>query len=76
MVCRAVPVSDPASARARRTPASLRALPIPISAVDFFLVWKLDRLGRDRKHLVSMVDELRGRGAEPAAPTLGWPRKQ
>ena len=26
------------------------------------VVWKLDRLGRDLRHLVSMVDDLRARG--------------
>ena len=26
------------------------------------IVWKLDRLGRDLKHLVAVVDELRSRG--------------
>ena len=29
---------------------------------NIFVVWKLDRLGRDLKHLVTTVDELRARG--------------
>ena len=48
-----------------------------------FVVWKLDRLGRDLKHLVSRVEALRergvglrvlaGAGAE-SAPSRGWRR--
>jgi DNA invertase Pin-like site-specific DNA recombinase len=31
---------------------------------DTLIVWKLDRLGRDLKHLVNLVDELHKRGIE------------
>lgn len=37
--------------------ACLRAL----QPGNTFVIWKLDRLGRDLKHLVTIVDELRGR---------------
>ena len=50
---------------------------------NIFVVWKLDRLGRDLKHLVTTVDELRARGvglrwlapaprSTPAPPTAAW----
>ena len=52
---------DRASGRKDHRPdldAGLRAL----RPGNTFVVWKLDRLGRDLKHLVSTVDELRERG--------------
>ena len=52
---------DRASGRKDHRPgleAGLKAL----QPGNTFVVWKLDRLGRDLKHLVSTVDELRDRG--------------
>lgn len=51
---------DLASGRKDHRPgldACLKAL----RAGDTLVVWKLDRLGRDLKHLVTLVDELRNR---------------
>lgn len=36
---------------------------------DTLMVWKLDRLGRSMSHLVRVLDDLRGRGAEFASLT-------
>ncbi len=52
---------DKASGRKDHRPgldACLKAL----QPGNTFVVWKLDRLGRDLKHLVATVDELRDRG--------------
>lgn len=52
---------DKASGRKDHRPgldAGLKAL----QPGNTFVIWKLDRLGRDLKHLVATVDELRDRG--------------
>lgn len=51
---------DHASGRKDHRP-SLEACLKALQPGNTFVVWKLDRLGRDLKHLVNTVDELRGR---------------
>ena len=45
-----------------------------LRADDTLLVWKLDRLGRDLRHLVNIVHDLtqRGIGLKVALPNRGW----
>ena len=52
---------DRASGRKDHRPG-LNACLKALQPGNTFVVWKLDRLGRDLKHLVSTVDELRARG--------------
>ncbi len=33
-----------------------------LSEGDTLVVWKLDRLGRSMRHLVTLIEDLRGRG--------------
>ncbi len=51
---------DHASGRKDHRPG-LEACLKALQPGNTFVVWKLDRLGRDLKHLVNTVDELRGR---------------
>lgn len=51
---------DQASGRKDHRPG-LEACLKALQPGNTFIVWKLDRLGRDLKHLVNTVDELRGR---------------
>lgn len=51
---------DQASGRKDHRPG-LEACLKALQPGNTFVVWKLDRLGRDLKHLVNTVDELRGR---------------
>lgn len=48
--------------------ACLKAL----RAGDTLIVWKLDRLGRDLRHLVNIVHDLTERGG--GAQSANWPR--
>ena len=52
---------DRASGRLDHRPG-LEACLKALQPGNTFVVWKLDRLGRDLKHLVTTVDELRARG--------------
>ena len=52
---------DRASGRLDHRPG-LEACLKALQPGNTFVVWKLDRLGRDLKHLVNTVDELRDRG--------------
>ena len=52
---------DRASGRRDHRPG-LEACLKALQPGNTFVVWKLDRLGRDLKHLVTTVDELRARG--------------
>ena len=52
---------DRASGRMDHRPG-LEACLKALQPGNTFVVWKLDRLGRDLKHLVTTVDELRARG--------------
>ena len=52
---------DRASGRLDHRPG-LEACLKALQPGNTFVVWKLDRLGRDLKHLVNTVDELRARG--------------
>lgn len=52
---------DQASGRRDHRPG-LEACLKALQPGNTFAVWKLDRLGRDLKHLVTTVDELRARG--------------
>ena len=52
---------DRASGRRDHRPG-LEACLKALQPGNTFVVWKLDRLGRDLKHLVTTVDELRDRG--------------
>ena len=52
---------DRASGRLDHRPG-LEACLKALQPGNTFVVWKLDRLGRDLKHLVTTVDELRDRG--------------
>ena len=52
---------DQASGRRDHRPG-LEACLKALQPGNTFVVWKLDRLGRDLKHLVTTVDELRARG--------------
>jgi DNA invertase Pin-like site-specific DNA recombinase len=49
---------DLASGRKDRRPG-LEACLKALRGDDTLLVWKLDRLGRDLKHLIRLIDELR-----------------
>ena len=52
---------DRASGRRDHRPG-LEACLKALQPGNIFVIWKLDRLGRDLKHLVTTVDELRARG--------------
>lgn len=54
-------VTDHASGSRTDRPG-LAQLPGRLEQGDVLTVWKLDRLGRSLKHLISVVDELGGRG--------------
>jgi hypothetical protein len=51
-------IRHPASARIARLASCLKAL----RPGDTLVVWKLDRLGRDLRHLINTVHDLTGRG--------------
>lgn len=52
---------DKISGKSTNRPGLNRALR-QLNAGDTLVVWKLDRLGRSMRHLVSMTEELRQRG--------------
>ncbi len=39
-----------------------------LSEGDTLVVWKLDRLGRSMRHLVTLIEDLRGRGGKFPQP--------
>lgn len=46
----------------------LKKLLKALSPVDTLIVWKLDRLGRSMRHLVTLIEELRQRGYKFSKP--------
>lgn len=53
---------DVVTGASRKRPGLARALG-QVNAGDKLIVWKLDRLGRDFRHLNEIADQLQGRGA-------------
>lgn len=52
---------DKISGKASDRPGLKRAMKV-MSAGDTLVVWKLDRLGRSVRHLISLIEELKNRG--------------
>ena len=54
---------DKASGASRKRPALDKCLKA-LEAGDVLIVWKLDRLGRSLRDLITLLDELKGQGAQ------------
>jgi DNA invertase Pin-like site-specific DNA recombinase len=61
--CRSVFKDDGLSGATTKRPALLRCLK-KLEHGDTLIVWKLDRLGRSLRDLISMLDELKARGVK------------
>jgi DNA invertase Pin-like site-specific DNA recombinase len=72
--CKTIFKDESISGAIRTRPALSRCLK-KLAAGDMLVVWKLDRLGRSLRDLITMLDDLKQRGVKFRSLTEAIPRR-